>query len=227
MEKIIALNHKMNMEHEQINQYINSLKKLDLNVVVFPTAIYAKSFINEGFQTGLQNIYHKENGAYTGEISPKQAKSIGVSHVIIGHSERRCIFGETNEDINKKIKQAQENNIKVILCIGEKQNEYYKEILKKQIEEGLKNITEEVIIAYEPVWAIGNKITPSNREIEEILKYIKSLFKYNVKVLYGGSVNSETIKTLKEVNEVAGYLIGGVSTDIKELEKIKRVIERE
>lgn len=225
MEKIIALNHKMNMEHEQINQYINSLKKLDLNVVVFPTAIYAKSFINEGFQTGLQNIYHKENGAYTGEISPKQAKSIGVSHVIIGHSERRCIFGETNEDINKKIKQAQENNIKVILCIGEKQNEYYKEILKKQIEEGLKNITEEVIIAYEPVWAIGNKITPSNREIEEILKYIKSLFKYNVKVLYGGSVNSETIKTLKEVNEVAGYLIGGVSTDIKELEKIKEVLQ--
>lgn len=225
MEKIIALNHKMNMEQEQINQYINSLKKLDLNVVVFPTAIYAKSFINEGFQTGLQNIYHKENGAYTGEVSPKQAKSIGVSHVIIGHSERRCIFGETNEDINKKIKQAQENNIKVILCIGEKQNEYYKEILKKQIEEGLKNITEEVIIAYEPVWAIGNKITPSNREIEEILKYIKSLFKYNVKVLYGGSVNSETIKTLKEVNEVAGYLIGGVSTDIKELEKIKEVLQ--
>lgn len=225
MEKIIALNHKMNMEQEQINQYINSLKKLDLNVIVFPTAIYAKTFINEGFQTGLQNTYHKENGAYTGEISLKQAKSIGVSHVIIGHSERRCIFGETNEDINKKIKQAQENNIKVILCIGEKQNEYYKEILKKQIEEGLKNITEEVIIAYEPVWAIGNKITPSNREIEEILKYIKSLFKYNVKVLYGGSVNSETIKTLKEVNEVAGYLIGGVSTDIKELEKIKEVLQ--
>lgn len=224
MEKIIALNHKMNMEQNQIEEYIESLKKLDLNVLVFPTSIYAQKFINEDIQTGLQNIYHKENGAYTGEISPKQAKSIGVSHVIIGHSERRCIFGETNEEINKKIKHAQENNLKVILCVGEKQNEYYKEILKSQIEEGLKDIKEEVIIAYEPVWAIGNKITPSNNEIEEILKYIKSLFNYNVKVLYGGSVNSETIKTLKEVNEVAGYLIGGVSTDINELEKIKEVL---
>lgn len=225
MEKIIALNHKMNMEQKQIDEYINSLKKLDLNVIVFPTSIYAQKFINEDIQTGLQNIYHKENGAYTGEISPKQAQSIGISHVIIGHSERRTIFGETNEEINKKIKHAQENNLKVILCVGEKQNEHYKEILKTQIQEGLKDINEEVIIAYEPVWAIGNQVTPSNNEIEEILKYIKSLFNYNVKVLYGGSVNSETIKTLKEVNEVAGYLIGGVSTDIKELEKIKEVLQ--
>lgn len=225
MEKIIALNHKMNMEQSQIDEYINSLKKLDLNVIVFPTSIYAQKFINEDIKTGLQNIYHKENGAYTGEISPKQAKSIGISHVIIGHSERRCIFGETNEEINKKVKHAQENNLKVILCVGEKQNEHYKEILKTQIQEGLKDINKEVIIAYEPVWAIGNQVTPSNEEIREILKYIKSLFNYNVKVLYGGSVNSGTIKTLKEVNEVAGYLIGGVSTDIKELEKIKEVLQ--
>lgn len=225
MEKIIALNHKMNMEKDQIDEYINSLKKLDLNIIVFPTSIYAQKFINEKIQTGLQNIYYKENGAYTGEISSKQAKSIGTSHVLIGHSERRCIFGETNEEINQKIKQAQKDNLKVILCVGEKHNEHYKEILKSQIEEGLKDITEEVIIAYEPVWAIGNQITPSNKEIEEILKYIKSLFNYNVKVLYGGSVNSETIKTLKEVNEVAGYLIGGVSTNINELEKIKEVLQ--
>ncbi len=224
MEKIVALNHKMNMDYDEIKVYIQNLKKLNLDPIVFPTAIYAKDFIENNIKTGLQNIYYQESGSYTGEISPKQAQSLGIEYALIGHFERREIFNETNADINKKVKAALQNNLKVILCIGEKRNEDYKEILKKQIEEGLNGVTKEVIIAYEPVWSIGSKQTLDKKEIENIIKYIKSLFSYDIMVLYGGSVDSAIINDLKEVNIVSGFLIGGNSTNIQELAKIKEVV---
>ena len=106
MEKIIALNHKMNLNYGELKTYINGLKKLNLNVLVFPTSIYAKTFIDSGLPTGLQNIYFHKRGAYTGEISPKQAASLGIKCVLIGHSERREKFHETLDDINNKIRCA-------------------------------------------------------------------------------------------------------------------------
>lgn len=224
MEKIIALNHKMNLEYDEIKEYIKEIKKIQLNPIIFPTSIYAKELINNNIITGLQNVYHQNKGPYTGEISPRQAKSIGIEYVLVGHYERRELFKETNKEINEKIKSAIENKLKVILCIGEKKEEDYKEVLKKQITESLKDINDKVIIAYEPVWAIGSNEIPSQEEIKKIIKYIKSLFNYDVKVLYGGSVNSQTIKKLKEVNEVSGYLIGSNSTSISELKQIKEVV---
>lgn len=223
MEKIIVANHKMNMQKDEIKEYISKLKNIDM--IICPTAIYAPYFIENGFETGLQNIYYEDKGAYTGEISPFQASALGVKYVIIGHSERRELFKETNLDINKKIKSALRHHLKVILCIGETENQRnnYKEVLKKQITEGLDGITEEVIIAYEPVWAIGTGKTPTNEDISEVAKYIKSLLN-NPLVLYGGSVNSNNIKTLNEVKEVNGYLIGGASTKIDELLKIREVV---
>lgn len=224
MEKIIVLNHKMNMRYNEIKDYIKTLKKLNLKPIVFPTSIYAKEFIENNFKTGIQNIYYKNEGPYTGEISVGQAKSLGIEYVLIGHSERREIFSESNEEINKKIKAALRDDLKVILCVGEKKAEDYKKVLKKQITECLKDINEEVIIAYEPVWSIGTNEIPSKEEVKKIINYIKSLTNYDIMVLYGGSVDSTVIKTLKEVEEVSGFIIGGNSTNINELIRIKEVV---
>jgi len=224
MEKIIALNHKMNMDYNEIKQYIKLIKDIDINPIIFPTSIYLNEFIENGISTGIQNTYYQNEGPYTGEISPKQAKSLGVEYALVGHFERKKHFGETNEQINKKIKSAIQNNLKVIFCIGEQKDEDYEIVLKRQVEEGLKDITSEVIIAYEPVWSIGSNKTPNKEEIEKIIKYIKSLFNYDVTVLYGGSVDSTIIKQLKEVNEISGFIIGRKSTDINELIKIKEVV---
>ena len=225
MEKIVVLNHKMNMRYSEIKDYIKVLKKIDLDSIVFPTSIYAKDFVEHNIKTGIQNIYYKNEGPYTGEISSSQAKSLGIDYVLVGHQERREIFNETNEEINKKIKSALKEKLKVILCVGEKKANDYKKSIKKQIEEGLKDISEEVIIAYEPVWAIGTNETPSIEYIKNVVNYIKSLLNYDIIVLYGGSVDSAVVKELKEVNEVSGFLIGGNSTNISELNRIKEVVK--
>ena len=225
MEKIIALNHKMNMRYSEIKDYIKVLKKIDLDPIVFPTSIYAKDFIDNKIKTGIQNIYYKNEGPYTGEISGSQARSLGIDYALIGHHERRELFKESNEEINKKIKAALRDNLKVILCVGEKKADDYKKVLKKQIEEGLKDINDEIIIAYEPAWSIGTNEIPCKEEVKNVIKYIKSLVNYDIIVLYGGSVDSTVIKDLKEVNEVSGFLIGGNSTNISELIRIKEVVK--
>ena len=225
MEKIIVLNHKMNMRYSEIKDYIKILKKIDLDPIVFPTSIYAKDFIDNKIKTGIQNIYYKNEGPYTGEISGSQARSLGIDYALIGHHERRELFKESNEEMNKKIKAALRDNLKVILCVGEKKADDYKKVLKKQIEEGLKDINDEIIIAYEPAWSIGTNEIPCKEEVKNVINYIKSLVNYDIIVLYGGSVDSTVIKDLKEVNEVSGFLIGGNSTNISELIRIKEVVK--
>ncbi len=224
MAKMMVANHKMNMDLPDILNYIAKLKQIDKEIIICPTAIYAPYFIKAGFTTGLQNIYYQDKGAYTGEISAAQAKSLGAEYVIIGHSERRDIFKETNQDINKKIQKALEHDLKVILCLGEHQDEDYHQVLAQQLQECLAGIDREVIIAYEPVWAIGTGLTPTNEQITQAITYIKSLLDYDVKILYGGSVNSKNIEILNAVNVVSGYLIGGASTKIDELIKISEVV---
>ena len=223
MEKIIIANHKMNLNKDQIKNYINVIKNTKLNIVIAPTSIYIPYFIENNIKTALQNIYSENEGYYTGEISPMQAKKMNVEYVMIGHSERRRVFNETDEDINKKIKKALENNLKVILFIGDNIGEDYKEILHNQIIEDLKDVTKEVIIAYEPVYAIGTNITPEKEELKEIIKYIKNHFKYNVKVLYGGSVTKKTAKNLK-MNELDGYVIASSSLNPDEFLEIGEVL---
>ena len=153
--KLVIANHKMNMEAKELNDYLKELEKINnKNVVICPTSIYIPYFLKKGFEVGIQNTFMHSNGAYTGEVSPKQAKSLGVNYTILGHSERRSCLEESDTFINKKVLEALNNKLKVVLCIGETLEERNMlktdKILKRQVINGLRNVEniDNVIIAY-------------------------------------------------------------------------------
>ena len=231
MSKMILANLKMyQCTKEEVNNYINKLKGAKNKFIVFPSVIYLEKFIQNNFICGVQNASAHDPGPYTSEISVHALKNIGAKYILLGHSEVRQNMSEDDELINAKIKQALNNKLKVILCIGENLEAYNqsqtKNILKNQILKALKNITEEIIISYEPIWAIGTGKTPTNNEIEDIVSYIKSLFDYDVKVLYGGSVSEQNINQLNLVPNVDGFLIGKAATTPGSLIKIIEVAEK-
>ena len=179
---------------------------------------FLKKFQNCQIDIGGQNCHESENyGPYTGFINSEMLKNVGANYVIIGHSENRN-RGENNRLINLKIKSALKAKLKVIFCIGEtlveKRKKRTHSILSNQIKIGLNNIKKKtnIFIAYEPVWAIGTGIVPKTKELLKTVEFIKSKFKDKPpKVLYGGSVNPQNIKDLKEINNIDGFLIGGAS----------------
>jgi triosephosphate isomerase len=183
---------------------------------------FSEKFKNCQIGLGGQNCHESENyGPFTGSVNCRMLKNIGAQFVIIGHSENRA-KGENNKLINSKIKSALKAKLKVIFCIGETLNEKRKKmtksILSKQIKLGLENIKNKskIFIAYEPVWAIGTGVIPEPSDLLKTVKFIKSKFKdKSPKVLYGGSVNSQNIKNLKEINNIDGFLIGGASQNVK------------
>lgn len=235
--KLVIANHKMNMEVKDLNNYLKELEVINnKNVVICPTSIYIPYFLKKGFQVGIQNTFMHPNGAYTGEVSPKQAKSLGVNYTILGHSERRNYLEENDTFINKKVLEALENKLKVVLCIGETLEERNMlktdKILKRQVINGLRNVEKirDVIIAYEPVWAIGTGVVPTNKEISSTISYIKTIIdnlypSSNVKIIYGGSVTEKNIKELMKIDEVSGFLVGGASLNTKAFLKIIEVVE--
>lgn len=173
------------------------------------------------FRLGAQNCHWEEKGAFTGEISPKTLKELGVEYVIIGHSERRIHLQETDEMINKKLKAALKFGLIPILCIGEKENEDAKLIVEKQLNEDLKdaadNEIKKIILAYEPVWAIGTGNFCDPQKAKKVLELIKE--KLDNRVLYGGSVNSKISGDYLKIG-FEGLLIGGASLDAEEFIKI-------
>jgi len=179
---------------------------------------FSKKFKNCQIGIGGQNCHESENyGPYTGFVNSRMLKNIGAHFVIIGHSENRE-KGENNKLINLKIKSALEAKLKVIFCIGESLSEKRKKktqsILSNQINIGLNGIKKKsgIFIAYEPVWAIGTGIIPKSKDLLKTVEFIKSKFKGKIpKVLYGGSVNPQNIKNLKEIYNIDGFLIGGAS----------------
>ena len=225
MEKLIVANWKMNNDFADIKPFVKYVKKNQKNrdgLVVCVPAVMIKSFADTAkgvVETGAQNCYFAEKGAFTGEISPKMVKNSGASYVIIGHSERRQIFGETNEMLNKKLKACLANGLKVIFCIGETLDEKskYKSVLKKEIIEGFDGITDfsNIVIAYEPIWAIGTGKVATTDDISKVHGYIKNLMKetFNVEtqILYGGSVKPSNSGEILALSEVDGVLIGGAS----------------
>ncbi|MDO4963640.1 MAG: triose-phosphate isomerase family protein [bacterium] len=222
--KIVVGNIKMNMRFSEIPNYINCFKNINSkNIIICPSYIYIPYFLNYNFNVGSQNVCSLEDKGYTGEVSAKQLSSIGVKYSIVGHSERRIKLNESSIEINKKIKCCIDSNIKVILCIGETKEQFNmlkKDIvLKRQIKDALYDIEDisNIMIAYEPIWAIGTKEIPNLNELENTVNYIKTtiynMYKKDIKVLYGGSVNEDNIDELNTINNLDGYLIGSASVN--------------
>ena len=242
--KVIAGNWKMNMLPNEAIEYIEAFAPLvkDSKSEVILCVPYTDLFYclmnaqGTNIKIGAQNMHFEEKGAYTGEVSGKMLKSIGVEYVIIGHSERREYFNETDETVNKKIKTAFENELKPIVCVGEKleQREQGKaeEIVTNQIKLDLEGLTKEqvknTIIAYEPIWAIGTGKTATsedaNNMIKTIRKQISELFGNDVAeeviIQYGGSVKSSNAKELFTTSDIDGGLVGGASLKPDEFSKI-------
>lgn len=234
--KLIIANHKMNLDVKELKEYLEGLKEINSkNVVICPTSIYIPYFLNKKFKVGIQNTFIHSKGAYTGEVSPMQAKSLGVSYTIIGHSERRSYLEENDSLINKKVIEALKYNLKVILCIGETLEEKNMlktdKILKRQLINDLRNIEliDNIVIAYEPVWAIGSGIIPNNKEISATVSYIRGIIdnlypNNNIKVVYGGSINEKNIEKLNKIECLDGFLIGGTSLNPTSFLKIIEVV---
>ena len=206
------------------NKEVKKDKKIE--VVICPPFVFL-SKVKElllNIKLGAQNCFFKEQGAYTGEISPVMLKGLGCKYVIIGHSERREYFNEENKNINRKIISLLKFNLTPILCIGETEKERkgnkLKEVLKKQIKEGLKGVDyKKIIIAYEPIWAIGTGKSCSMEDSKKVKEYISSLLK-DAKVLYGGSVNGDNSEEYIKEAGYDGLLVGGASLKPKEFLKI-------
>jgi triosephosphate isomerase (TIM) len=225
MEKVVVLNLKMNLSYDEVMQYIESIKSFSSSLIVCPSFVYIPYFISAGYVVGAQDTFYDDFGSFTGEVSPRQLKSLGTEYVIVGHSERRRLFHESNYVINKKIKRGIANGLKVIFCVGEeeKDKDNYREILFKQITEGLDGVSGDVFISYEPVWAIGSANPIDKSRLLEVVNYIKSL-RPDCKVLYGGSVNSESA-CLLNMDELSGFLVGSASLDYDEVKKIIEVVK--
>ena len=229
---IIAANWKMNLNLNDINLFSESLKKNNFSnhvqVCIFPQFLHLNYLINLLKTTpvyfGGQNCYLKTTGPYTGEISPVALKEIGCDYVILGHSERRQIFKETNDHIKKCSEAAINANLTPIICVGEslddRNNKKALDFVKEQILNSTPVTKNEIIIAYEPIWSIGTGIIPSKEEIFEMHDFIKkiaySLLNAKVKVLYGGSVNLNNLEEVLSVNNVDGILVGGASLKVKD-----------
>lgn len=227
MSKIVIGNQKMYMNKEDVLAFVNMLKETNMDnkeVIVCPTYPFLE-YYNDVVPVGAQNVSINDNGAYTGEVSALQLKSLNIPYCIVGHSERREYNKETDDEINKKVIKLLDNGITPILCIGEKleerQNKLTETVIKNELTGDLNNLSpelvEKIIIAYEPIWAIGTGLTPTLEEIDESMKFIKDYVTttYNVSkvtVLYGGSVSDKNIDELNTVESIDGYLIGGASS---------------
>ena len=211
-----------------VNKVISFSKKFKSSkfkiIYLPPTTLIcpmAQMVKNTKIEVGAQNCHHQDNyGAETGSVNAKMVKGVGAKYVILGHSENRE-NGESDKLINQKIKTALKNKLKVIFCIGEKikdkRNKKTKSVLSKQIKLGLKGVklNNNIIIAYEPVWAIGSGMIPKSNELLNAIDFIKSRFKQNLKILYGGSVNDKNINELKTIHNIDGFLVGGASQNSK------------
>ena len=233
----IAGNWKMNMDLSQTVELISGIKnalnfnEINANVIVCPPFTSLETAVeltkDTPIEVGAQNMFYEDGGAFTGEISAKMLKSVGCKYVILGHSERRSIFGESNEWINKKITKALSEDLNVIFCVGEtleeRESGVMEQVLKTQITEGLEGIStgemQDVIIAYEPVWAIGTGKTATPEQAEAAHKFIRDLISEkfgsetaeNLIIQYGGSVKPNNAKELLSQPNIDGALVGGAA----------------
>jgi triosephosphate isomerase len=227
----------------ELKAAISGVKGVEVAVAPPFTALYAvcKELEGSSIRLAAQNLYWEEKGAFTGEVSPLMLKEVGCHYVIIGHSERRQFFGETDETVNRRIKAALAQGLKVIFCIGEtlKEREEGKtfSVIERQVEDGLKNLSDKemknMVIAYEPVWAIGTGKTATPGQVEEVHRFIRGKIEKlysrevseEIRIQYGGSVTPENIKGLMEQVNIDGALVGGASLKAESFSKIVRFKE--
>jgi triosephosphate isomerase len=229
MAPIIAGNWKMNKNPAESRVLVERLLMLagdvkDREVILCPpfTSLAGVAGIvrNSRFKLGAQNMHWERSGAFTGEISGLFLKESGCEYVVIGHSERRHIMGETDEIINKKLRTGLEIGLIAIFCCGETGKERdegrTEQVILEQLRSGLKGIEDEVhkmIFAYEPVWAIGTGKTATTKQVSEVHAFIRRQCKKPVSILYGGSVKPDNIDTVMAEKEIDGVLVGGASLD--------------
>lgn len=243
-KKVIAGNWKMNMLPNEAIQFIEGLTPLvkDTENEVILCVPYTDLFYslltaqNTNIKIGAQNMHWEEKGAYTGEVSGKMLKSIGVEYVIIGHSERRQYFAETDETVNKKLKSALNNELKPIVCVGEtleqREDGIAEKVITSQTALALEGLDPEqvanTILAYEPIWAIGTGKTATsedaNNSIKAIRQKVEELYGKEIAdqviILYGGSVKAENAKELFSTSDIDGGLVGGASLKVDDFSKI-------
>lgn len=241
-EIFIAGNWKMNLDKGDAIELFEKLKSIRVpngkRVLVAPPSIYLKDFVNgaAALSIAAQNCSQYTNGAYTGEVSASMLASLGVEYCIVGHSERRSYFGEKEEVLKEKINRLLENSITPIYCVGESLNERENnmafEVVEKQLREGLLHLSSagfsNVIVAYEPVWAIGTGKTASAEQAQEIHQFIRKLIadNYSVEIadsttiLYGGSVKPDNASELFSQSDIDGGLIGGASLNFESFQGI-------
>ena len=237
----IAANWKMNKTisetQEFISEFIPAAKDLlDVDIAIAPPftslTVAAENLKNTGVLLAAQNAFYEEKGAYTGEISPLMLIDIGCKYVIIGHSERRQYFKETDDIVNKKIKAVKKAGLGIIFCIGEtleeRESKKTFDVLQVEIEKGLGGIdVSDTIIAYEPIWAIGTGKTATTEQAQEAHSYIRERLKIlysnkadEVRIIYGGSVTPENIDVLMACRDVDGALVGGASLKVESFTRI-------
>ena len=234
-KKIIAGNWKMNMTPSEAVALVETLKPLvkndEVDVVFCVPAIdiipVVEAAKGSNIEVGAENMYFEEKGAYTGEISPNMLTDAGVKYVILGHSERRGYFGETNEDINKKMHKAFEHGLTPIMCCGEsleqREQGVTMDFIRQQVKVGFLGLTadqaKEAVIAYEPIWAIGTGKTATTEQAQEVCKGIRECIAeiYDeataeaIRIQYGGSVNAATAPELFVQPDIDGGLVGGAA----------------
>ena len=242
--KVIAGNWKMNMTPSQAVKLVTELRpnvnNPDVDVVFCVPSIdivpVVEAVKGSNIHIGAENVYYQEKGAFTGELSPEMLVDAGVSHVIIGHSERREYFGETDETVNKKIKATFRTGLKPIVCVGETLNQKEEgkatEVITTQTRLALESLTNEqvehTIIAYEPIWAIGTGKTATAEDANNSIKEIRQEIAKNygqetasrVIIQYGGSVKAVNAKELFSMSDIDGALVGGASLNVEEFSKI-------
>ena len=247
---LMAGNWKMNKTVEesvdlvkQLKAAIGGVKGVEVAVAPAFTALYAvsKELKDSTVRLAAQNMFWEEKGAFTGEVSPLMLKEVGCAYVIIGHSERRQFFGETDETVNRRMKMVIAHGMKPIFCIGEMLKEREENrtfsVVERQIEGGLKDIKENevktMVIAYEPVWAIGTGKTATPQQAEEVHRFIRQKLEklYSrgvagaIRIQYGGSVTPENVKNLMDQEDIDGALVGGASLKSDSFSKIVRFRE--
>lgn len=228
--------HKTNQEAvamvNELIELVQGVKDVDIAICAPATALapLAKVVADTNIALGAEDMFWEEKGAYTGEISPLMLKDIGCEYVILGHSERRQYFGETDEDVNKKVKTALKHDLKPIICIGEtleeRQAQKTKEVVKRQALKALEGVASDklsvITIAYEPIWAIGTGESASAQEANEVIEYIRKIIKDRfgevagqVRIQYGGSVKPHNIAEFMDTSDIDGALVGSASLEAK------------